>query len=510
MRTLAPLALTLIAVGASLFASTHSASAAPADHLWSKRFGDASDQTGTSVVLDGAGSALLTGYFSGSLDLGGGPLTSAGGRDIFLAKLDTAGNHLWSKRFGDTSDQTGTSVAADGAGSVFLTGYFAGSVDFGGGLLTSAGFNDIFLAKFDAAGNHLWSKRFGDTSDQTGSSLAVDGTGDVLLTGSFSGAVDFGGGPLTAAGNNDIFLAKLDSAGNHVWSKRFGDASSQGGYGVAVDGAGNALLTGYFNGSADFGGGGLLSAGFSDIFLAEFDPAGNHLWSKRFGDADIQTGLSVAADGSGNALLTGWFDGSVDFGGTPMSASGAADIFLAKFGPAGNHLWSKHFGGASELKVASLAVDGAGNALLTGELSSSVDFGGGPLTSAGLSDIFLAKFDPAGSHLWSERFGDAASQSGYSIAASGAGHVLITGYFAGSVDFGGGPLMSAGSQDAFLAKFFGVGSVGGIAELPDVQALPAATASHHNDHASYIFVTVAAIITVLLAAAGGWRLRPRS
>jgi hypothetical protein len=368
---------------------------------------------------------------------------------------------------------------------------------------------DIFLAKFDTAGNHVWSKRFGDAGDQTGTSLAVDGAGNVLLTGSFSGSVDFGGGPLTSAGGRDIFLAKFDTAGSHLWSKRFGDASDQHGYSVAVDGAGNALLTGYFYGSVDFGGGALLSAVFSDIFLAKFDPAGNHLWSKRFGDADFQIGLGVAADGSGNVLLTGWFDGSVDFGGTPMSASGAADIFLAKFNSAGNHLWSQHFSGAGELKVSSLALDGAGNVLLTGELTSSVDFGGGALTSAGSTDIFLAKFDPAGSHLWSKRFGDAGSQGGYSVAASGAGNVLITGYFSGSVDFGGGPLMSAGSQDAFLAKFGEVASVGGIAKLPDVAALAVDTASHRNDHTPYIFATVAAVI-VLLTAAGGWRLRRRS
>ncbi len=116
-------------------------------------------------------------------------------------------NHLFSQRFGGTGGDFGAAIAVDGAGNVLVTGQFSGTVDFGGGALTNAGSRDIFLAKYDAAGAHLFSQRFGDTDFDSGAAIAVDGAGNVLVTGSFEGTVDFGGGALTSAGN-DIFLAK--------------------------------------------------------------------------------------------------------------------------------------------------------------------------------------------------------------------------------------------------------------------------------------------------------------
>ncbi len=116
--------------------------------------------------------------------------------------------HLFSHRFGNTDHDRGIAIAVDGARNVLVTGFFRGTVDFGGGALTSAGW-DIFVAKYDAAGAHLWSQRFGDTDLDGGGAIAVDGAGDVLVTGRFRGRVDFGGGPLTSAGSRDIFVAKF-------------------------------------------------------------------------------------------------------------------------------------------------------------------------------------------------------------------------------------------------------------------------------------------------------------
>ncbi len=438
----------------SLITSADDARAANGDHLWSKRFGDTDYQEGLSVAVDGAGNVLLTGWFGGTADFGGGPLTSAGDMDIFVAKFDSSGNHLWSKRFGDASFQAGRSVAVDGAGNVLLAGFFSGAADFGGGPLTStsAGDPDIFVAKLDGSGNHLWSKRFGDMSTQAGESVAVDGAGNVLLTGGFDGTADFGGGPLTGNGSFDIFVAKFDSNGNHLWSKRFGDGDGQFGESVAVDGTGDVLLTGSFLGTADFGGGPLAGVGDPDIFVAKFDGSGNHLWSKRFGDVGGQIGESVAVDGTGNVLLTGGFVVTADFGGGPLTSAGDADIFVAKFDSSGNHLWSKRFGDASGQVGRSVAVDAAGNVLLTGEFYGAADFGGGPLTSAGNTDIFVAMLDGSGNHLWSQRFGGAGSQLGESVAVDGARNVLLTGGLYATADFGGGSLTSAGNADIFVAK----------------------------------------------------------
>ena len=306
-------------------------------HIWSKRFGGFYGDEGFSVFVDSSGNVYITGDFSSyTIDFGGGPLIHEGSYDIFLAKFDSKGNHLWSKSFGGSNGDHGSSVSIDISGNVYITGDFSSyTIDFGGGPVTNAGGYEIFLAKFDSKGNHIWRKRFGGSDDDEGNSVYVDSSGNVYITGYFdSSTIDFGGGALTNAGYRDIFLAKFDSNGYHKWSKRFGGDAGDYGNSVSVDSSGNAYITGWFESSTiDFGGGILTNAGIYNIFLARFDSNGNHLWSKRFGGLSWSWGNSVSVDSSGNVYGTGEFSGDVDFGGCPLSGLGNGDIFLIKYAP---------------------------------------------------------------------------------------------------------------------------------------------------------------------------------
>ena len=313
--------------------------AATPPHFWSQRFGDSSDQQhGYAVATDAFGNVFVAGGLAGTIDFGGGPLSSTGPFDIdvFLVKFSPTGVHLWSKRFGeDAQPQIVNSLAIDGFGYVVITGTFRGSVNFGGGILTSAGGPfalDVFVARFDGSGNHSWSKQFGDGSDQVANDVTTDSSGNVLITGVFDGSVDFGGGTLPTAGQSDIFLAKISSGGFHLWSKRFGDTEWQNGTAVATDASDNVIVTGSLNGTADFGGGNLTGSG--DIFLAKFNSAGAHQASQRYGDSLAQFANAVATDGNGNIVMTGDFQSTVDFGGGDLSAFGTypIDIFVVKFG----------------------------------------------------------------------------------------------------------------------------------------------------------------------------------
>jgi hypothetical protein len=422
--------------------------------LWAKRFGDDTNQAAQSVAVDSVGNVIIAGYFGGVVDFGGGPLTSAGGLDLFVAKLDANGAHLWSKSFGDVDDQIAQSVAVDSMGNVVVTGYFGGVVDFGGGPLTSAGGLDLFVAKLDVNGAHLWSRSFGDANDQNGRCVTTNGSGDVLLTGNFLGAVDFGDGPLQSNGGSvagDIFLAKLRSGdGAEVWSKSFGDAADDVGRSVAMDTAGNIFLAGLANGAANFGGGALSGTG---SFLAKLDPSGSHVWSKRFGNALDQVPWGIAADSSGGVLVTGYFTDTVDFGGGPVQSAGGEDAFLTELTGDGAYKSSKRFGDASDQSGKGVAVDASGNVVVVGFFDGQADFGGGPVQSAGGQDIFLFKLDASGVHQWSHRFGDSGGQFGTAVAVDAQKNAIITGYFNGSIDFGGGSLISAGASDIFVAKF---------------------------------------------------------
>lgn len=436
-------------------------------HGWSKRFGDARNDDGFAVAVDSNGNVLVTGQFVDTVDFGGGPLTSAGEPDIFVAKFAPNGTHLWSKRFGGVLSDRGLAIAVDASGDVVLCGWFIATVDFGGGPLTSiSSAEKIFVAKLAGAdGSHLWSKNFGRTVFERHQGLAVDSEGDVVVAGYFAGTANFGGGPVTSVGVADIFVAKLSGAdGSHVWSKHFGDINAgfdtrlrDAGVAAAVDSKGNVVLAGLFEGVVEFGGGPLTSAGFADIFIAKFAGAdGTHLWSKRFGDTSMDFARGVAVDSTDNVLVTGAFNGTVDFGGDPLiNTRDVFDVFLAKFAPDGAHLWSRHFtsGTVTSGTGFGVAVDANGDPVVTGIFGGAVDFGGGPLTNAGFEDIFVAKLSGAdGAHLWSQRIGGMGGDYGLGVAVDPRASVLVTGYFFQTVDFGGGPLTSAGFDDIFLLK----------------------------------------------------------
>ncbi|MCG8557984.1 MAG: SBBP repeat-containing protein [Proteobacteria bacterium] len=420
---------------------------------WARRFGGTGRDVGIDVAVDPSGNVVLTGYFTGTVDFGGGPLTGPG-RSILVAKFAPDGMHLWSKRFGGTGESDyGGSVATDAAGNILVTGAFGTSVDFGGGRLTSAGDRDVFVAKFSPDGGHLWSKRFGDASSDQGWSVAVDTAGSAVLTGHFVGTVDFGSGPLTSAGGSDIFVARFGSDGHLVWSTRFGGTATDAGWNLALDGLGNILLTGSFRESVDFGGGPLTSAGGSDIFAVKLGSDAGHVWSRRFGGTQGDLGRGITTDGAGNVVLTGHFHGTVDFGGGGLASAGGPDAFLVELTPNGFHLWSKRFGGFGNDRGTSVAAGGRGTALLTGHLSDVVVFGGGKLTSAGAEDTYVAKFAADSTHIKSRRFGGIGVDEGWGIAADAAGNIVFTGYFNDSADFGGGNVVSAGDRDIFVSKF---------------------------------------------------------
>ena len=438
------------------------ATSSPPPHIWSGSFaGSFQGVPGDAVAVDSAGNSIITGFFQGLIDFGSGSLSSAGDNDIFLAKFNSNGAPVFSFNFGDTSADIGNSVTVDSSGNVVITGKFKDDVNFGGGTLTSAGSDDIYVAKLGPSGNHLWSKRFGDADCQDGQDVAVDTSGNVILTGvQTTGTVDFGGGPLTNSGSFEPFVAKFDSNGNHLWSKLFTGATALTPR-VTVDPSGNVTIAGSFSGSVDFGGG-LLAAGVGvDTFVASFDPTGSHRWSGRFGSAGAVSASGVAVDISGNVVIVGNLIGSVDFGGDVLTSTASNDVYVAQFDASGNHLWSKLFGDTDDPTgdklqqfVTGVAVDTSRNVVITGGFGGVIDFGGGPLTSTGSNDVYLAEFDSDGNHRWSQRFGDLNAQQSASVAV-GPGNLSIIGTFIGNVDFGGGPLTTANQQfsEIFVAAF---------------------------------------------------------
>ncbi len=241
--------------------------------LWAEGLGGTGVDEAYGIAISDDGNVCVTGSFSGSASFGSVPLNSAGLMDIFVAKLASSnGNVLWAERMGDnSSDDYGYDIAADTSGNLYVTGHFAGTnVDFGAQVFTSAGGNDVFLSKIDSNGNFLWSRSWGGTEDDIGYGVAVDSNDDPYLTGEFRDTVDFDPGPgtweLTAKGDPDGFILKVDSAGDYIQAWQMGGAAATAsGSAIGLDAGDNIYLAGTFNGAVDFPTGTITGVG--DAFV---------------------------------------------------------------------------------------------------------------------------------------------------------------------------------------------------------------------------------------------------
>ncbi|KYF74528.1 hypothetical protein BE11_34910 [Sorangium cellulosum] len=339
-----------------------------------------------SVAFDRSGNLGMTGIAQTRIDLGGGELQPGGGMDVVVAKFDAAGNHVFSKVFGNRSDQRGDSIAFDSRCNMILGGTFAGAMDLGGATLT--GSRSLFVTKLDGAGNHVWSKRLGGASalDPLFLYIAVDPTtDDVVLAGDFKGTIDFGGASLTntSDGRRPAFVARMNAAGQHLWSKQFvGTISVRG---LGVDASGDVIVAGEHGGSVDFGEGPLgpddrLAHG---LLLVRLDAAGNHRWSKRWEATNTGTNIKgMAIDANGSALIAGSTDCGIDLGGGLLeTVECRTSAYVAKFDAQGAHQFSRLLDSSEGSVAQSLGMDPRGNGLIAGLFGGKMDIEGGELTT---------------------------------------------------------------------------------------------------------------------------------
>ena len=242
---------------------------------WVKTYGGTLTDIGYGIAVDSSSNVHITGSFRGTVDFGGGDITSAASSsDIFVLKLNSSGVFQWVKTFGGTLSGRGYGIAVDSSSNTYITGTFLGTVDFGGGNITAAVLIDTFVIKTNSSGVFQWVKTYGGSASEFGYRIAVDSSDNVYITGHFTGTLDFGGGNVTSVGNEDIFVLKLNSSGVFQWVKTYGDTSADFGYGIAVDSSSNVYITGYFVGTVDFGAGDITSAGAGDIVVFKTNSSG--------------------------------------------------------------------------------------------------------------------------------------------------------------------------------------------------------------------------------------------
>lgn len=420
---------------------------------WAVSGGGENSDMGFAVASDSAGNAVLVGRIADAATLAGARLAPMGDHDAAIAKFDRDGQLVWTRRPGGSGRDSAQDVAIDAEGNALVTGFFRDTGDFGGANAASAGHRDVFVAKYDPAGALVWLRRAGGSNIDEGRGIAADGNGNVLVTGGFEKQASFAEDvSVTAEEGGNAFVAKYARDGTLLWVTQAGGDGYAWGNSVASDSAGNILVTGAFEIEAAFDDETLKSAGDLDIFVAKYDPDGNLMWVQSAGGSGRDGAYSVTTDMADNVLVSGFFNRTVNFNDIRLKSVGDKDAFVAKYAPDGTLAWAISLGGRGDDSARGIASDASGNALLTGSFEGKLTIGPAALTSAGESDIFVAVLDPEGAPLSAHAAGGTGNDIGFDIASDGRGGAYIAGSVAATATVGGTQLNSTGTDDLFIAK----------------------------------------------------------
>lgn len=417
------------------------------------------------IVTDAAGNSYVTGFFAGTVTIGGTSLTSVGGNDVFVAKYDAAGVAQWAVRGGGTGDDIATAIALDASGNVGITGSYGGGAPatFGNTLLGNAGGQDMFVAKLSNGGAWQWAQRMSGASTELGQSLAFDSNGNLYVVGYYqSSGVSLSGTSSTYSNFNAplaaSLLLKYAPGGSYLGARNLTSNSSCYANALAIDASDNLYLYGDFSGSATLGGTTLSSLGGQDLFVARLTPALAFTWATSGGgiyDDFAPSGRSLAVEANGNTYLTGRsYSYTVAFGNNFISNNNTnGDAFIIGLNGGGGWRWGQRAGGPDQDRGEAVALDGKGNLYATGDFAGTADFGRFSLTSAGGADAYVAKLTTAGAYLSAIQAGGPLDDGGGGVASDVTGNLYHVGYYSSSpASFGPYNLLNMGTQTGYFAR----------------------------------------------------------
>ena len=362
--------------------------------LWARQMAGLEANDAYDVIVRSDGSILVTGEFIGTNRIGNNTLISHGGYDIFLAAFAPAGDLLWAQAIGGTEDDFAIALTPAAAGGAVFTGSFIGDINLGGGISFSSDDDDALLIKLSASGAVQWARSAGGPGFQLGSDVKVDPDGNVYWAGEFETNIVFGTTTLTSEWLN-VFLAKYDAAGNRLSVRKLGDGEGAELPRIALGADGTLFCAaGYFG---DYSiSGQALPFGLDDVLLASFDPAENLRWANAFGGPELDTCTEVIVDAYGACYLAGHFRGTMAVGNTNLTSAGSLDVFVVRCDRYGNLQGAVKAGGLGQDQAFSAALTATGDIRLTGSFAGTAQFGSLSATSPdGLSKMFLTTLAPA-------------------------------------------------------------------------------------------------------------------
>jgi len=291
--------------GQSLFLIKHDSDG---NQKWVRQMGSSSAEYVTGIVSDDGGNVYVAGYTYGSLD---GQSTEMG-TDLFIVKFDNDGNMIWVRQLGTSSDVKPTGISIDHDGNIYLAGSTEGSL----GSHLNAGESDIFLVKYDSAGNQKWIQQFGTSKRDSAGGITVDSNGDISVTGSAGGTFDSN----SSGQNGNFFIAKYNGDGAFKWLKQ---GYGNGGSDITADSNDNLIVFGSTNRNLDDNS--WLEE--TSMMLVKFDGDGDRESETYFGSSEFDYATALSLDGANNFYVAGSTFGVID----NNTNAGQVDMFIAKF-----------------------------------------------------------------------------------------------------------------------------------------------------------------------------------
>lgn len=408
---------------------------------WVRQAGYHATETANAVSADAMGNAYVAGEMSpqtqfDTIVFGGSFI------DSFVAKYSPSGELLWVKQITGPDTESAFDIATDVNGNSYVTGMFDQTASFDGQSISSAGDYDGFVAKYDPSGNILWAEGFGGVGAENGAGVAIDGNGDIVVSGSFTLTASFGNIMLTSQGQSDIFLARYDQQGNVLWANRYGGPGND--YPKDMDILdGSIHVTGAFQATAGFDQNTITSLGHYDAFVAKFDGDGTNIWCERGGSDNaliVEAGNSITTNTDGIIYICGTAGGTSSFGihsFTSTAGGDYSDAFAAAYDQNGECLWLRHGGGIVADGATSIMADGVGRVIMTGSYNFGATFDQLTLPIIGQSaNIFMACYDPSGTLQWLKSAGGGwGPDAGRGICTDHNGGLYLAGSFYRSAIF---------------------------------------------------------------------------
>jgi len=382
----------------------------------------------------------------------------------------------WASQSGNTSfGELGSTITADNQGSTYYAGEFIDNANFGTNAFSSHGGSDVFLAKYDVAGQIEWVTQMGSLDNDYVQDIVADNNGTIYVGGYFYGETVIGNQTFNSEGSQDVFIAKFTDQGDFIWAKHFGSLKTDYISAITVDNTGNLVISGQFYDDFQIGDSSFYSIGGADIYIAKFDPAGEMLWAIQEGGTSSDAITSVSFDPNGNFVTAGSFYYDIQLGDTTLVSDFSTGVFVAKYNENAELNWARTFKGTYLSIEIYAACDHENNIYVSGNFSESITIGTNTFNAGPFNqDIYITRLNGQNEILWADHAASIASDQVMGISVDEYNNLYLTGHFMEDISFGTLDLdytLCCGSPEIFIVNYTYDGNPGWGKQIAGILAL---------------------------------------